>query len=131
MELTLSNEMKFFYKALFGLKPPEKLIQHYMQAHNVLIDSSDFDEVQVETIRLILKKNLDPVGIELWLRHKRKRHLLSAKLMLVSYLAESGGKVDCFSRSQTRSKINLILYLIGSIFTFVRGYYQKNKYGLL
>jgi hypothetical protein len=131
MESNLSLEMKFFYMALFGMRPSKKLIQCYAQAHDDLIDLSDFDSAQIQTLMVILEQNLDPVGIEIWLRRKGKRHLLSVKLLLVSYLAESGGNIDCFVRNKHRSKFQLILCLIFSIFIFIRGYHQKYKYGLL
>jgi len=131
MESVLIDEIKFFYKALFGENPPEKLVYYYIKAHSNIIRLSDFDYAQFETVQMIINKNLDCVGIEPWLRNNKQRHLLSSKLILVTYLAESGADFDYFARNKKRSKLKFILCLIFSIFILMRGYYQKYKYGLL
>ena len=87
----LENECRHLHFCLFIREAPEKLVREYVRAHAELATLRDIPAEEDATLRKIVRKRLNAAAIEPWLRRKGSRHALTRKLMLVAYLAESGG----------------------------------------
>ena len=130
----LCDEAKFLHRQIFFREAPEKFCEQYVIAHSVIRDLDPRNEQEIRTMKIITQKNLDALGIELWLRKKSIRHLLSCKILLIAYLAECDG---CHPdiRSVAIGRFESFLFLTHSIFLgsirLVKGWIQKAWYGLL
>lgn len=82
------REVDYLHSLLFGRAANRTLVEAYLAVHSDLPDLMDADEEQRLAVREIVKSRLDALGIEPWLRTGHRRHLLSRKLLLISYLAE-------------------------------------------
>jgi len=75
---------------MFGFSPSSEFIHHYVVANQECSDLHA-DIVEVDFIRYIIKNEHSVLAIETALRRKVNRHLLSRKIILVSYIAECDG----------------------------------------
>ena len=89
---TLEREARYLHLALFGRPPPQSLVLLYLAAHLERVDLFDAPEHDMNALARIVARRLDATGIELRLRRRGRRHLLSRKLLLVSYIAECDGR---------------------------------------
>lgn len=130
----LLDEVKYLHQCMFRREPSDKLASAYLAAHLVISDLENADPRQVKTVNTIVNLGLNPNGIEPWLREKRKRHLLSAKMLLIAYLAECDTNHPEFARNAGSKHLAFfimagsVLKAVGSLLT---GYVQKKRYGLV
>ena len=112
----------------------QKLLDLYTQAHSELLNLALASDVELRTMRLVIERNLDALGIEPWLRSSSGRHLLSRKLLLIAYLAECDATHPEFRQAARSRAIGYVLLgQIGAvaIFRLLRGRIQKALHGLL
>lgn len=129
--LVLEREAKQFYLFLFGLTPTAELVAHYVQAHDCIPEFHDAPVEQQATIGLIVKNNIDATAVEPWLRRKERRHLLSAKLLLLVYLFECSGVCSGFSQHRHAGRSVLLVGSMAGGWKLVKGLYLKVRYGLV
>jgi hypothetical protein len=131
----LCDEGKYLYFHLFHRHPPNNLVDAYIRAHAEIKDLRTVDPRQKETVDIIVDQGLDPIIVEPWLRGKKTRHLLSAKMLLIAYLAECDiHHHPEFSRSARSSKMTLGsigLATIAAGIRLIRGYIQKMRHELV
>ena len=130
----LGQECRYLYFFFFKKTPPPCLVQGYIQAHKELSSLRDFPAREYATIQKILEKRLNATAIEPWLRRKGERHVLTRKLMLISFLAECGGGHEEFSR-QAQGRVRgwwaLVLGALQGTGALAVGYAEKTFYGLV
>jgi hypothetical protein len=93
----LELEAEYLYERLFRARPSQSVVLHYCQVHAERDDLMRADEAEARTVRLVAEKQLNPIAVELVVRRLRPRHLLSRKLLLLTYLAECSGRPGAFS----------------------------------
>ena len=126
----LKKEAIFFHSQIFGYPPNEELINHYCNAHFEISVFLHIKPGERKCIDLILSKKLDALGIEFWTRKFSLFSILTSKLLLISYIAESDGKHIEYYKKNTISKIELqlICYALLRIF---RGFFQIVRYKIV
>jgi hypothetical protein len=83
----LRREAHYLHEVLFGLPLPEALEEHYVKAHAHVF--SDISSRRWVNLQCIVDQRLDAEAIELVLRRRSPRNLLTQKLQMLSYLAEA------------------------------------------
>lgn len=130
----LERECRHLYSCFFKRYPPDKLVEEYVRAHMELVALRDYPAEDAVTIGKILDKRLNAVAIEPWLRRKGNRHALTRKLLLIAYLAESGGAHEEFCRTpagRIRGWATLLLGGAKGAADLVAGFAEKTFYGLV
>lgn len=129
----LTLEVEVLHRQFFRHDAPPKLIEGYWRAHAELPDLACRNSNQLRTIAVIIEKRLDALGIEPWLRSGSERHLLSRKLLLIAYLAESDAAHPEFRKHAEGRMRSLAQLCRGALMAIrlVRGRVQKALYGLL
>jgi hypothetical protein len=129
----LRKEAVFLYKAAFNKSIPDTLLERYLRAHADLTKQLEGAPFELQIVKTIIEKNLDPVGIEPWLRKKgRQHHLLTRKLLLLSFLNECGGNPAGISRSPDRFALPcMALTVCAAALALLRGRIQAARYGLV
>jgi len=132
--LDLGSEVEYLYHLLFKRAPSNSIIENYLRIHEEFLDLRSADPQELRTVHLVVAKKLDATGIEPWLRCGQKRHLLSAKLLLLNYLAECAGNCPEFERRTSGRFFALFrLILSGSVavLRMLRGGIQRARYDLV
>ena len=129
----LIHEVEVLHRQFFRCDAPHELIDNYLRVHAELPDMLRANDIELHTVRIIIEKQLDALGIEPWLRSGSSRHLLTRKLLLISFLAEcdadhpeSRREVD----GRAHSFIKLFNGGMSSGIHLLRGRFQKAIYGL-
>lgn len=126
--------MHYLHRELFRTDPPPELVSNYLRVHAEIPAFRLFEEGELRTVRTVVERRLDAVGIELWLRTRQnRRHALSAKLLLLSYLAECDARHNEFSRRSSglcRAIARMCLAIITAAGSGLRGRFQIAWYGL-
>lgn len=130
----LEKECRDLYFSFFKRKAPERLVREYVRAHMELASLREYPAEEAATIGKILEKGFNAAAIEPWLRRKGSRHALTRKLLLIAYLAESGGGHEEFSR-QPSGRLGgwtaiLLAGMRGTV-DLALGYAEKAFYGLV
>lgn len=131
---TLCKEARYLHSRMFRRCPADDLVDAYVRAHSEIRDLRALDERQLRTVRIIVVRRLDAVAIEPWLRGKGIRHALSAKLLLLAYLAECDTGHREFLRGTSNGRIALVSMVHATMMAFfrlIRGYVQKARHGLV
>lgn len=128
---SLRCEAAHLHLCLFGEHISSEISSLYISAHETLRELIDAPFVQLQTLRVIVEEGLDATSIEPWFRDGKKRHLLSSKLLLLSYLAECSGNRSLFSRCGRHQYSNLLTAGFLGVVSLLRGYYLKSRYGLV
>lgn len=133
-QTNLMREVELFHRRLFNREATHRFIESYRRAHAELPDLACASDDELRTVRIIIEKNLDAVGIEPWLRSMPRRHLLSRKLLLIAYLAECDAAHPEF-RQEVKGRISSLVQLCMSsawaAIHLLRGRFQKFLYELL
>lgn len=133
-QANLTREVEVLHHQFFRCDAPQGLIEGYVRAHAELSDITRASDSELRTVRVIVEKELDALGIEPWLRSRPERHLLSRKLLLIAYLAECDAVHPEF-REEAKGSISSLVQLCRSsvlaVAHLVRGRLQKALYGLL
>jgi hypothetical protein len=124
-------EANYFFHCLFGSEAPSTLVTQYARVHDELPEMSDFLSDKLGTINIIISRRLDAVSIEPWFRKTTIRHPLSAKLLLIAYLAETQGGRTEFSRQRIVGWLGLMKAIVGGVLSLMAGRYQIFRHGLV
>lgn len=127
----LRQEAEYLHRCLFRREASPPLVDGYLRAHAAMPELRAGCVEQMLTVRIIVVKRLDAVSIEPWLRGGRSRHALSAKLLLVAYLAECDGHHREFSRRSGGGWFNIIHSGLLAGISLLRGRFQKARHGLV
>ena len=130
----LCEEARYLHRCMFRRSSPNGLVEAYVRAHAELPDLRVIDERQRRTVHYIVVRRLDAFSIEPWLRCKGTRHALSAKILLIAYLAECDARHPEFVRRQSNRQGALASIGFTTIIAFLRlfrGYVQKAWHGLV
>ena len=83
----LSREAEFFHQQIFDRPVPDRIRADYISANETLLkDTSNLSPVRIE---LILERSMDVEAIEFALRRSIPQNILTKKLLILCYLAES------------------------------------------
>ncbi len=133
-QINLTREVEVLHRQFFLCDAPQGLINEYLRAHAELPDMTRASDSELRTVRVIIEKELDALGIEPWLRTGSERHLLSRKLLLTAYLAECDATHPEF-RQEVNGRIHSLAHVCRTTalaaFHLLRGRLQKALYGLL
>jgi len=130
----LTHEVQVLHLQFFDKAAPQELIKAYVKFH---IDSPKLVQAtneEIQTVVTVINKELDAFGIEPWLRGGPTRHLLSRKLLLISYLAECDAAHLEYSqllKGRWRTFVQLLCNSVNGIGHLLKGRFQKALYGLL
>ena len=130
----LTNEVNYFHKRLFDSAASADFTKAYIRAHMDLTDLAGSDEQQCRTVRLVIERRLDALGVEVFLRSRCTRHLLTRKLLLMNYLAECDASHPEFLRGSTKRFYGFFtLCLVGFLMVkrLLLGRIQKTIHGLV
>jgi hypothetical protein len=124
----LRSEALHLHRQIFRREPTAFLVDCYLRAHAEIPELNLTDDAHQRAMSVIVGRQLDAAGIEPWLRGGPKRHPLSAKLLLIAYLAECDACHPEFSR-HARGKGNALLRMVrttaGALIRMLRGRIQK------
>lgn len=114
---TWTQEVRYLHFQLFGREASQGLIEAYVGVHHDRPELMEASAAEISTVGVVIKRRLDALGIEAYLRSRgRRRHLLTRKIMLINYLAECDGCHPEFSRrSPGRLQGFLVLASVGLI----------------
>lgn len=133
-QINLTREVEVLHRQFFRTEAPSALIEFYIRCHNELPEMAQASDSEFRTVQIIIKKELDALGIEPWLRNRSPRHLLSRKILLLAFIAECDAMHPEF-RMEKRYRVWNLVYLFNSCilaaFHLLRGFLQKSLYGLL
>ena len=133
----LTDEAGGFHRVLFQEPMPTEIVKRYVEAHGHVFSTSELAarRQEAETIEIVLKRQLDVEAVEMVLRRKSPRHLLTQKLHIVLYLVESYAEyVPHFcnlERRLVRSYLVLGFLALQTIFKFLKGMFLIWKYRLV
>lgn len=132
--VVLERELRYFHKCLFQREPPPSLIKLYHDVHHDRADLFEASGNEAADVLKIVTKELDAVGIEPWLRFQTQRHLLSRKILLVMYLAETGGRHQMNFMFEERPSLirtwwHIAKNSLSGVFHLVKGFIQARIYG--
>jgi len=123
----LEKEVIYLYKKIFGEFPPQIIIKEYIKANNLLL--SEQERLKIKEI--ILKK-ADIEAIEIASRIKFKNNLLTKKIHILMYLAETiPQNFETFISVKNRrifSVIDLTYNFVRSIYKYVKGMILLKRY---
>ena len=133
-QINFTREVKILHRQFFLCDASDGLIENYMRAHAELPDLARASDSELRTVRIIIEKGLNALGIEPWLRTGKERHLLSRKLLLIAYLAECDAEHPKF-RQEIKGSLRGFIQLfrcsgLGAIH-LINGRFQKALYELL
>jgi hypothetical protein len=130
----LLEELRYLYALIFHRCPTNKILESYVRAHAEIVDFRDADKSQLKTVRIIVINRLDAIGIEPFFRGREIRHILSAKMLLLAYLAECEGTHSEFSHDNScghMALVSIFYAVIEATIHVMRGCIQKALYGLV
>ena len=127
----LSCEGYHLFRCLFDSDPPSGFIEYYIEVNEHLAKYNNFTDDELRTISLIVERKINATAVEPWLRRKKRRHILTAKLLIIVYWAESISLPNKVFRSGESGKIVVILETLNSIKALLLGGLLKVRYGLV
>ena len=119
---------------MFGRECASSIGEYYVRAHFEMFELRDAPDIQFSTVRAIVNKKLNAVLIEPWLRGGMRRHILSRKLLLISYLAECDADHPEYLNFRGRNfltMINFMLTGVRALLGLAYGWSVKSWYGLV
>lgn len=133
-QVDLTREAEILHRQFFRRDAPLGLIEGYTRAHAELPDIARASDSELRTVRIVIERGLDALGIEPWLRSGPERHLLSRKLLLIAFLAECDAAHPEF-RQEMDGRFRSLAQLGRSgalaVIRLIRGRLQKAFHGLL
>lgn len=129
----LAREAAYLHQQLLRRVAPAALVENYLRAHAELPELSEAHAAQLRTVRVIVERGLDALGIEPWLRTRRVRHMLTRKLLLLAYLTECDAGQPEFRHRSTGSwlawpRMGCAVVIAGV--SLLRGRMQIGRHGL-
>ncbi len=123
----LEKEVIYLYKKIFGEFPPRIIIKEYIRANNFLLS-----EEERLKLKVIILKKVDVEAIEMASRLKFANNLLTRKIHILIYLAETiPQNFETFISIKNRrifAFINLAYNFVRTIYKFVKGKFLLNRY---
>ena len=119
----LSREAELFHKRLFDRPIPDEVRKAYISANGLLLKGTTH-LLQVK-IELILELSMDVEAVEFALRRSSPQNILTKKLLILCYLAES--RKDYFATFVNeknlpfRAFVELSLYTLRSLYKLLKG----------
>ena len=129
----LSREAEFFHQAIFGRPVPQDIREAFVSANQLLLkDTSKVTPVKIDSI---LERSLDVEAIEFALRLKDPQNLLTKKLLILCYLAESrSAYFSTFVNEEhqpARAFIKLSLTTFRSVYKLLKGHLLIRIYDIV
>ena len=123
-ESLLAQEAKLFFSQLNPhLQLPAQMLEQYIKIHQERKDLFNATPVEQKTLTKIVEKKLDAVAIEPWLRQSPYRHLLTRKLLVLSYLEE-------LNSPSTKVELSIYRAFLTLPASLIKGLLLKHIYGL-
>ena len=118
----LGREAEFFHQRIFGRPIPEAIREAFVAANSKLLRDAALKPVRID---LILRRSLDVEAIEFALRRMEPANVLSKKLFILCYLAESRSDYfGTFINQEARrisAFIKLSLFTCRSVYKLLKG----------
>lgn len=129
----LSLEAAFFHRKIFGWSGSEEILRAYVAANEVLLKNDDCSTLV--NIDFIVKREIDIEAIEIALRRKYPQNLLTRKLLILCYLAESRSEYfTTFVNEQhqpLRAFLKLSFVSVRSVYKLLKGRWLLWKYDVV
>jgi hypothetical protein len=129
----LAREAEYLHRKIFDGPIPEALRASYVAANRAV--ASGGPGPAVAKMALIVERALDVEALELALRRRERRNSLTAKLLILLYLAEARGSHFHFfvneERARARSFCLLALHALRSLYKLLKGAYLIRKHGIV
>jgi len=90
-KVELKLEADYLHVSMFGCRPGAVFVRRYIAA-NQDCEELHADPSEIESTRRLISIGANVAAIEAALRSRKHRHLLSRKMILVSYIAECDGE---------------------------------------
>ena len=127
----LIREVDLFFPLLFDNLPTSQITECYIKIHESLEEFKYAPLEQRRTLKIIVGKKMNAVAIEPWLRRNERRHLLSAKLLLLVYLFECTYAQGCYPKHMSARRRVLIVSVITGAYRLLCGIFIKWRYGMV
>lgn len=130
----LINELNHLHNCQFGRAPSSRIIDLYIKAHYEIPSLKEGSSKEFQTLHIINEKKINALLVEPLLRRGKKRHLLSKKILLVTYLAECDLEYSDFESvalGGARSFLQLFCICLGGVRGLVCGLYLRIRYDLV
>lgn len=128
----LSAEAAYLYFALFSTPISEKIVRAYVSVHKELVSMNTFPIEELETVRKVVYRGINPCFVEFWLRKPSRRHALHVKLLLLAYLEEvEVAQCDTLSGCKFHTYFLLLKYFFAGVASLLFGLLLKRWHGLL
>lgn len=134
--IALDRESRYFHKCLFNEEAEQSFVELYRAVHLEQANIFASSDREIACVARIVAKRLDAVGIEPCLRRRcERRHLLSRKLMLATYLAEADGQHLAKYGLQERQSwcqlwCRIFIKVAGGSLRLTRGFIQAIRHDL-
>lgn len=131
-DASLRAEADYFHRALFGFPVPALVADRYIQLHTICFPSPN--PRQRETTEEIVRLSLDVEAVEYAFRLHRRKHLLTAKLQALLYLAEVRREYYPLffneSPAPIKGKLKLLQAVARSAGKLLKGIFLVRSHGL-
>jgi len=126
----LFREAEVFHQSIFGRPVPPDIREVFVTANNILLKNAA--KVTPVRIDLIIDRSLDVEAIEFALRRRDPQNLLTKKLLILCYLAESrNAYFTAFVNEEpkpVRGFIQVLLATFRSAYKLLKGHFLIRIY---
>ena len=131
--MELSREAEVFHQAIFGRPIPADILKAFVSANQILLqDPSNVIPVKIDTI---IERSLDVEAIEFALRRRNPQNLLTKKLLILCYLAESRSAYFTTFVNQehqpVKGFIKLSIATLRSVYKLLKGHFLIRIYDVV
>ena len=130
--MELSREAEVFHQAIFGKPVPAEIRDAFITANKLLLN--DPTKTAPVKIDLIVERSLDVEAIEFALRRKNPQNLLTKKLLILCYLAESRSAYFKTFVNEENQPVKAFIKLSGttlrSVYKLLKGHLLIRIYGV-
>jgi len=129
----LEREAGYFHALFFRRQMPEVVMRRYVTANRVCFPAPDAKDLKM--VETIVARRLDAEAIELALRLRRGRGVLTRKIQILFYLVEvrSAYYGDFVNRTPGlwRAVLRLFASVLQTVWKAGKGWYLVWRYGLV
>ncbi|HKY41674.1 MAG TPA: hypothetical protein VJM50_01160 [Pyrinomonadaceae bacterium] len=130
---SLVREAEVFHQAIFGRPVPTDICEAFVSANKTLL--KDTGKATPVKIDLIVERALDVEAIEFALRRRNPQNLLTKKLLILCYLAESrSAYFNTFVNEEhqpVKAFIKLSFATLRSAYKLLKGNFLIRIYGVV
>jgi hypothetical protein len=130
LENQLIAEVEHFYFCLFNFCAPKNIVDDYIKVHNFMPELNNPPLSEKRTLDRIIGNRINVTYVEPWLRRKGRRHVLSAKLLIIVYLVECTGGLKGHMRQGNQGLPQFLHAFLTGVVGLLYGLYIKVVYGL-